>query len=261
MSRLYCVAVPLSGNQIKDMTAFTVTPHCSLGSWLSFLGLSFAVNFPRNGRYLVASIRTKLLTSVERGAVLRDAFENLPMDFPMTSENHRASLRGNAVHPTASVMDCPWARQRPTIVFVDQANIWGQFPSVTASGACGRNRNTPHALHFQPPLPPLLSTAGSVCRCGVSSTCFSRPSQCYSSTIHLPGGSTCGIFPHGESSQAFRLIIFSKLLMCKPSHSAGQLLGWGNFSRYELEFRLPIFESEILITFESAGAPISESMY
>lgn len=43
------------------------------------------------------------------------------------------------------------------------------------------------------------------------------------------------------------MIVFSTLLTCKSSRSAGQLLGLEVFSQYELEFRFPISQHSLLL--------------
>jgi hypothetical protein len=76
------------------------------------------------------------------------------MDFPITSADHRALLRGNAVTPyyvrdgrPPTTPDC----------CADQANFWGQTLLVTSCALAiyympsGRNQNIPHALLFNHP--------------------------------------------------------------------------------------------------------------
>jgi hypothetical protein len=77
-----------------------------------------------------------------------------PADFPITSADHRAPLRGNAVTPY-----CVRDGRPPTTpdCCIGQANFWGQTLSVT-SGALAiyympsrRNQNIPHAFLFKHP--------------------------------------------------------------------------------------------------------------
>jgi len=102
-----------------------------------------------------------------RSRISRSIQEHPPLDFPMTSADHRAILRRNAVRATASVMDC--RRQRPTVVLTRRlsgdklrrlrAALWISITRVLLTDPSyfapdlrlpesGRNQNTAHALLF-----------------------------------------------------------------------------------------------------------------
>ena len=101
----------------------------------------------------------------------------------------------------------------------------------------GRNQPSPTAAP--------RSTAGSIVIARFRRYVFPRPSQCYSSTIHSPGESTCGIFPPWgivSLDHIHILYIFAnrhvQLVSC---------WAWEFFSQYELEFRFPISKFSLLL--------------
>jgi hypothetical protein len=159
----------------------------------------------------VAPLRTKprcpRVRSAEPHSVkpLRTSAEGLPDNLGGSQNAFECPTRGNPVRPTASVMHC---RRRPTIVLTGDSL---ETNSIITSDALAIHYNgpiepirvispltcafrtepeRPSCLTFQPSPPPPLSTAGSVVVARCRRYVFSRPSQCYSSKIHLRGDST-----------------------------------------------------------------------
>ena len=165
----------------------------------------------------------KVFTCAGGGAAFVESPRDYPlMEIPITSADHRAHLGGQCCTPY-----CVRDGLLPTTPDCCVESI----PIISSLTCAFRtNQSTPYALFSTIPSP-LLSTAGSVVIARFRLYIFSRPNQCYSSTIHSPVESTCGVLSYGEFSQAFRSIILSTLLTCQSLRSAGQLLG---LCQYEL---------------------------